>query len=83
MLNFGASKPRVRGGPGPPGPPLDPHLVLFIREFYLFLIFCKNNNRYQEVKSLFSCYTAQQLSSAQTMRKRMRKQKFSGMCLLS
>ena len=23
MLNFGASKPRVRGGPGPPGPP--PH----------------------------------------------------------
>ena len=27
MLNFGASKPRVRGGPGPPGPPLDPHLL--------------------------------------------------------
>ena len=27
MLNFGASKPRVRGGPGPPGPPPDPHLV--------------------------------------------------------
>ena len=27
MLNFGASKPRVKGGPGPPGPPLDPHLV--------------------------------------------------------
>ena len=27
MLNFGASKPRVRGGPGPPGPPpLDPRL---------------------------------------------------------
>ena len=26
MLNFGASKPRVRGGPGPPGPPLDPYL---------------------------------------------------------
>ena len=21
MLNFGASKPRVKGGPGPPGPP--------------------------------------------------------------
>ena len=21
MLNFGASKPRVRGGPGPQGPP--------------------------------------------------------------
>ena len=28
MLNFGASKPRVKGGPGPPGPPLDPHLHL-------------------------------------------------------
>ena len=26
MLNFGASKPRVGGGAGPPGPPLDPHL---------------------------------------------------------
>ena len=26
MLNFGASKPRVKGGAGPPGPPLDPHL---------------------------------------------------------
>ena len=26
MLNFGASKPRVKGGPGPRGPPLDPHL---------------------------------------------------------
>ena len=28
MLNFGASKPRVKGGPGPPGPPLDPHLII-------------------------------------------------------
>ena len=28
MLNFGASKPRVRGGPGPRGPPLDPRLLL-------------------------------------------------------
>ena len=27
MLNFGASKPRVREGLGPPGPPLDPHLT--------------------------------------------------------
>ena len=26
MLNFGASKPRVKGGPGPRPPPLDPHL---------------------------------------------------------
>ena len=29
-LNFGASKPGVRGGPGPPGPPVDPHLNLYI-----------------------------------------------------
>ena len=28
LLNFGASKPRVKGGPGPPGPPLDPHPTL-------------------------------------------------------
>ena len=28
MLNFGASKPRVKGGPGSPGPPLDPRLRL-------------------------------------------------------
>ena len=28
MLNFGASKPRVKGGgPGPQAPPLDPHLT--------------------------------------------------------
>ena len=27
MLNFGASKPRVKGGPRPLGPPLDLHLV--------------------------------------------------------
>ena len=27
MLKFGASKPRVKGGPGSPGPPLDPHLT--------------------------------------------------------
>ena len=27
MLNFGASKPRVKRGPGPPGPPPDPRLV--------------------------------------------------------
>ena len=26
MLNFGASKPRVKGGSRPLGPPLDPHL---------------------------------------------------------
>ena len=30
MLNFGASKPRVRGGgAGPPGPPLDPHTGIY------------------------------------------------------
>ena len=27
MLNFGASKPRVKGGPRPPGLSLDPLLV--------------------------------------------------------
>ena len=27
MLNFGASKPRVKGGARAPGPPPDPHLV--------------------------------------------------------
>ena len=27
MLNSGASKPRVKGRPGPPGPPLDPCLL--------------------------------------------------------
>ena len=32
MLNFGASKPRVRGGPGPRGPPLDPHLNICIND---------------------------------------------------
>ena len=33
MLNFGASKPRVKGGPGPPPP--DPHLLLLLRMFLL------------------------------------------------
>ena len=32
MLNFGASKPRVKWGPGPPGPPLDPHLILTVAD---------------------------------------------------
>ena len=31
MLNFGASKPRVRGGPGPPGPPPGSAPVLHFR----------------------------------------------------
>ena len=35
MLNFGASKPRVKGGPGPPGPPLDPHLIFMV--YFLFV----------------------------------------------
>ena len=36
MLNFGASKPRVGGGPGPRGPPLDPHLSILINLTYIF-----------------------------------------------
>ena len=32
MLNFGASKPRVKGGARAPGaPPLDPHLVKIVK----------------------------------------------------
>ena len=31
MLNFGASKPRVGGGPGPRGPPPDPHLLIDLK----------------------------------------------------
>ena len=38
MLNFGASKPRVGGGPGPPGPPLDPRLVTSSCKFLTFLL---------------------------------------------
>ena len=34
MLNFGTSKPRVKGGPGPPGPPLDPHLRIQYKLLY-------------------------------------------------
>ena len=30
MLNFGASKPRVKGGPRTPGAPLDPRLVFVL-----------------------------------------------------
>ena len=41
MLNFGASKPRVKGGgPGPPGPPLDPHLFFYVR-FHVLLFITK------------------------------------------
>ena len=37
MLNFGASKPRVKGGPGPPGPPLDPHLKTIYLNLSIFV----------------------------------------------
>ena len=39
MLNFGTSKPRVKGGPGPPGPwgPLDPRLVNVKLLFFVVL----------------------------------------------
>ena len=30
-LNFGASKPGVRGGPGPLGPPLDPLVKIYFQ----------------------------------------------------
>ena len=40
MLNFGASKPRVRGGARAPGaPPLDPHLKVSIHFVYFKLIY--------------------------------------------
>ena len=32
MLNFGASRPRVRGGAQAPGAPLDPHLLHYPRD---------------------------------------------------
>ena len=40
MLNFGASKPRVKGGPGSPEPPPDPHLIstLLYSCSYLYLL---------------------------------------------
>ena len=40
MLNFGASKPRVGGGLGPRGPPLDPHLF---SHYKIYLYFTENN----------------------------------------
>ena len=36
MLNFGASKPRVKGGPGPQGPPGSAP-VLFENECYIWV----------------------------------------------
>ena len=36
MLNFGASKPRVKGGARAPGPPpLDPHLSITTNVFQI------------------------------------------------
>ena len=37
MLNFGASKPRVKGGPGPPGPPGSAPEIFTKRIFLLLL----------------------------------------------
>ena len=53
MLNFGASKPRVRGGPGPPGPPPGsaPVDCLSVHEFpnnfrvCVFSTFCCDSSR--------------------------------------
>ena len=42
MLNFGASKPRVRGGArAPGGPPLDPHLPGHYHSFLYTLKLCR------------------------------------------
>ena len=41
MLNFGASKPRVKGGPGPPAPPgsaPDVSILLHLKERFLSVI---------------------------------------------
>ena len=48
MLNFGTSKPRIKGGPGPPGPPLDPRLTQNKNQFFpksLELSFLEPENR--------------------------------------
>ena len=47
MLNFGASKPRVKGGPGPPGPSLDPRLL----NQKTYWLLCLNDKR-SEPKAL-------------------------------
>ena len=49
MLNFGASKPRVRGGPGPRAPPgsasgFTSDLVKIVTELTLPLFLTFNNN---------------------------------------
>ena len=40
MLNFGASKPRVKGGLGPRGP-LDPHLLTKVSKVFNYQILNK------------------------------------------
>ena len=50
MLNFGASKPRVRGGPGPRGPPLDPHL--FSTSLHSLRMAKNTQSIYQQINSL-------------------------------
>ena len=50
MLNFRASKPRVKGGPGPPGPPWIRTWFLLLLQWILLIIGVVNillNNYYQ------------------------------------
>ena len=46
MLNFGASKPRFEGGPGPPGPPRIRAWVIFITQ--------TNNDRFWLIYVVFT-----------------------------
>ena len=43
MLNFGASKPRVRGGPGPRGPPPGSAPDTGVEFGYAGKLFCATN----------------------------------------
>ena len=44
MFNFGASKPRVKGGPGGPDP-LDPHLVFSTKIEKSWSVYCSVYHR--------------------------------------
>ena len=50
MLNFGASKPTVKGGQGPPPAPLDLHLCSV--EFLLFLCYCPHIKHFRDMNAI-------------------------------